>query len=246
MITARQSEKAMPTTIEKGDAKPLSLATNTKPAVAPAAGAIRAADWTTAPPRPVEPDFRAEIRCVLASIAQSPPLVGVGSVTLRSRLAFPCAPVGELQVPIPGVLDGIVDLFDQGALLDPHRRGSRKGLLPVLDVAGDLVLGEPLAAELDELHRGHGAGVDALDQADVGLDLLAAELVGHGDDRGLQHLGMRSQHVLDLGRRDVLPGPAHDVLLAAEEVEEPLLIATRQVTAVKPALGEGLRGGIGA
>src|SRR5579884_1061394 len=62
MTTARQSENRSDTTIANGEAKPLSLAMKTNPAVAPAAGPIRAADCTTAPPRPVEPPRSAEMR----------------------------------------------------------------------------------------------------------------------------------------------------------------------------------------
>jgi hypothetical protein len=44
MTTAKHRQKNIPTTITNGEAKPLSLETKTNPAVAPAAGAMSAAD----------------------------------------------------------------------------------------------------------------------------------------------------------------------------------------------------------
>ena len=56
--------------------------------------------------------------------------------------------------------------------------GRARKLRAVLDVARHLVLGKALAAELDQRGRGNRVGRGLLDQADVGLDLLAAKLVG--------------------------------------------------------------------
>ena len=75
---------------------------------------------------------------------------------------------------------------------------------------------------------------------DDGLDRLAPLLVRDADDRGGRHPGMRGEHVLDLAREDVEPTRDDHVLLAVDDVEEPLVVAPRDVSGVQPAVREQL------
>src|SRR5207244_4711038 len=138
------------------------------------------------------------------------------------------------------------ELSGSFALLPPTRRRPRERLCQVPDVARYLVLGEPLAAVADEIGRADLGRARLVDEGDVGLHLLAAQLVGNWQHRRFQDPRVRAQDVLDLGRRDVLPGAADDVLPSSEEVEEAALVAAREIAALKPAVAHRLLGRLGA
>src|SRR4051812_7814890 len=119
-----------------------------------------------------------------------------------------------LRLPVPGAGDEVVLRLEE-LLAHAQRRRALEVRVAVFDVARHLVLGESIGAVADDL-----LGRDRLPVRGqhVRLDLLAAQLVGDGDDRDVLHLGVRADHVLDLGRRDVLAAAADDVLLASDEV----------------------------
>ena len=87
-------------------------------------------------------------------------------------------------------------------------------------VLGVLNLASLSRAEGQDLRGQLVVGLDALGRLDHRLDLLAPVLVGDAEDGGVAHLGVREQHVLDLGRVDV--GAARDdhvdLAVAQEEV----------------------------
>src|SRR5271155_548097 len=74
--------------------------------------------------------------------------------------------------------------------------------------------------------------------------LLAHHLVRHPDGRGLAHTGCARERVLDLDRVHVLPAPVDHVLLAIDDVDQPVLVDPREVTGPKPAIHERLRRGL--
>src|SRR4029077_7185500 len=74
--------------------------------------------------------------------------------------------------------------------------------------AGDLEVGELLAAEVAELVGGAGR---ATAQHHVGVRGLAPALAGDADDAGLEDRGMAEQHPLHLHGRDVLAAGDDDV-----------------------------------
>ena len=71
--------------------------------------------------------------------------------------------------------------------------------------------------------------------------LLAQRAVRHADQRAVGHRGMRVEHVLDLGRIDVLAAADHHVLGAVDDVDEALLVEPREVAGADPAVDEGRR-----
>ena len=44
-------------------------------------------------------------------------------------------------------------------------------------------------------------------------DFIFAQFTGHGNRRGLEHLGMRRDHLIDFRAGDILAAPADDILL---------------------------------
>ena len=69
-------------------------------------------------------------------------------------------------------------------------------------------------------------------------DDLAPALVGHADDRSLHDLRAVGQHVLELGRVDVLAAGDDHVLRAADDPVEALLVLAREVAGLEPAVCE--------
>src|SRR4029079_17125598 len=140
-----------------------------------------------------------------------------------------------LRLPIPGAGDEVAVLED--LLAHAPRRRAFEVRVAELDVPGHLVLGQPFGAVLYELG---GRDRLAVHGQHVRLDLLTAQVVRHGDHRDVLYLRVRADHVLDLGRRDVLAAAADDVLLAADEVVEAALVAAGEVAGAEPALDQHL------
>src|SRR5689334_2280316 len=85
------------------------------------------------------------------------------------------------------------------SLVELARRQPRQLVLEV-DAARALEVGEVGAAERQQLLLQRRTRLDAVDDLDDGLDLLAEVLVGHADDRRVHHLGVRDEQVLGLLR----------------------------------------------
>src|SRR6266566_2311228 len=102
-----------------------------------------------------------------------------------------------------------------------------------------LVGGQPLPAPGDQLvlAQFHRPAHD-----DHGHDFLAEPLVGHADDGGLGHGRVGVQHVLDLARVHVVPAADDELLLPADDEQEPVLVEVAEVAGVQPGAGEGLGG----
>ena len=67
---------------------------------------------------------------------------------------------------------------------------------------------------------------------------LVADGVGLADHGGLEHAGVRRQHLLDLDRRHVLAGHLQHVGTAAVEGEPPGGVASGAITGEEPAVAE--------
>src|SRR3984885_8925922 len=75
-------------------------------------------------------------------------------------------------------------------------------------------------------------------------DRLAPLVVGHADDGDRADRGVREQALLDLQRVDVLPAGDDHVLLAVDQVEQPVGVKRADVAGVAPAVAQDLgRGG---
>src|SRR5689334_2633040 len=93
--------------------------------------------------------------------------------------------------------------------------GVSRQLADEVDVARELERGEPWAQPGAELI---GPSHGALGEYQPGRAGLAPPLVGHADDRGLGHVGMLVEHVLDLGGVHVLAAADVHVL---DPVDDP-------------------------
>ncbi len=71
------------------------------------------------------------------------------------------------------------------------------------DIARHLEGGEALFAVVEQRLQREGGGVDARLQLEIGLDLLLAQRIGHGNDCGLLDLRQFFQHRLHLPGGDV-------------------------------------------
>ncbi len=80
---------------------------------------------------------------------------------------------------------------------------------------------------------------------DVGLHRLTRAMVLDADDARLGHRGMRGQHVLDLGRKDVEAGHDHEVLRPVDEIDEAVVVGRRHVAGQQPTVVEDGRAGSG-
>src|SRR3954453_20566757 len=76
-------------------------------------------------------------------------------------------------------------------------------------------------------------------------DLLAHHVVGDADRDNLADAGRAGQRALDLDRVDVLAAAVDHVLLAIDDVEQPVLVDPAEVAGVQPAADEGLLRGVG-
>src|SRR5215213_2470092 len=92
----------------------------------------------------------------------------------------------------------------QQALVELAGRQPRE-LVDEVNGARALEGGQVGAAEREELLLELRSGGDSLHHLDDGLDLFAEVLVGHADDRCVEHLGMGDQQVLGLLGIDVHP-----------------------------------------
>jgi len=70
-------------------------------------------------------------------------------------------------------------------------------------------------------------------------------MVGKADHGRILDGVVRAQKILDLHRIDVLAARDDDVLFAVHEIDEAVLVRTRHVARVKPAVFEDLGGGLG-
>ena len=97
------------------------------------------------------------------------------------------------------------------------------------------------AAPLDEIDE-LGLGDISLERDEGGAD-LAEPSIGHAHDLRSRDRGMRQQHLLDLGRGDVLATDAEDVLGAADHAQATVLGQHADIAGAQPAvLGEHLGG----
>ena len=76
--------------------------------------------------------------------------------------------------------------------------------------------------------------------------LFAQLLVRQADQRGVGHRRMVVEHVLDLGRIDVLTPADDHVFRPVDDIAEPLVVEPREVAGADPAVGEGRRSGFGS
>src|SRR5579871_765815 len=109
--------------------------------------------------------------------------------------------------------------------------GEQRERLDLLDPLRPL---EPGHAPL--LHPRAAPGkVERLRRDDERADALAEAVVGIADDDGVVHGRVGFEHALHLGGGDVLPAPDDDVLDAAGDGEEALLIEEPEVARAVPA-----------
>ncbi len=107
-------------------------------------------------------------------------------------------------------------------------------LLDLVQLLGDLVVGEFLAARREQRLR-----VEALLRRDDERDRhLAEDVVRLADDRAVGDARHPPQHVLDLARVDVLPTPDDHFLDAAGDGEVPGAVTAGQVTGAVPAVAQ--------
>ena len=82
-------------------------------------------------------------------------------------------------------------------------------------------------------------------QDDEGVHELAAVAVGHADDRGLEHVRVLLQHILDLARVDVEATDEDHLFLPSADEEVAVVVELANVAGVQPAvvkrLGRGRR-----
>src|SRR5262245_48188440 len=109
----------------------------------------------------------------------------------------------------------------------PGQRG------PDLDDAGNLEIGDPAAAELDDLGL-----VAGLREHDDGLDQLVAVVAVHAHDRGLAHLRMCLQQLLDLVRIDLEASAIDEERLPALEIEPAGAVLAADVSREEAAVAE--------
>ena len=65
--------------------------------------------------------------------------------------------------------------------------------------------------------------------------------VGNADRRGFEHRRVREQRFVDLARRDVLAALDDELLDAAGDEEEAVVVAVAQVAGAQPAAGVSAR-----
>ena len=111
-----------------------------------------------------------------------------------------------------------------------------------LDPLRHLEAGERLGAVAAQLVRGHLRA--AFEHDDRGHRLLPLGVLA-ADHGGVGHLGVAQQHLLDLGRDDVLAAADDQVVEPVLDVEEAFLIDFAEVAGVQPAVGVGAAGGDG-
>ena len=76
---------------------------------------------------------------------------------------------------------------------------------------------------------------------DIGLDLLAAQLVGDRDDRALRAPSGCERSTPSTSAAEMFsPDAANDLLLAADEIEQAALVAPHDVARMVPATAIGL------
>src|SRR5437870_4152224 len=104
--------------------------------------------------------------------------------------------------------------------------GITRDLGDEVDGARALVVGETLAAEIDDVVRGR---VRAVFQLHDGLQLLAPLLVRDADHRDVEHRGVLVDDLLDLRGIDVDAAGDHHVGLAVDDVEVVVLVEIAHV-----------------
>src|ERR687898_2217256 len=158
----------------------------------------------------------------------------------RQRSAMPPSPpprVGGIRAA-----RGPGDVVAQQVLHHLPGRVARQ-LVDEGDLPRALVVREVLGAErLELVALDVGVGL----AHDEGGDVLTEHVVRYGDDRGLTHRRVFEDHALDVGRVHVVPAADDEVLLASDEVEEPVVVEVAEVAAAQPAVTRpGARGGVG-
>ena len=88
--------------------------------------------------------------------------------------------------------------------------------------------------------RGQRVSVGVGVERHRGAHQLAVLLVGHTEARGIDDCRVRAQHVLDLGRRDVLSTAEDHLLQAADEGEVAVPVYRAQIAGAEPAIDEPL------
>ena len=74
------------------------------------------------------------------------------------------------------------------------------------------------------------------------MDPVAPFLVGKSDDRGFDDALAGEQHVLHFARIDVVAAGNQHVVLAVDQIEEPVLVHVADVARVQPPASKGSRG----
>src|SRR4029453_7170410 len=121
--------------------------------------------------------------------------------------------------------------------------GVTRQLVDEGDLSRALVVGEVVGAERLELVAADG-GIGLAH--DKGGAVLAEHVVRDADDRGLSHLWVLEDHALDIRRVHVVSAPNDEVLLAPDEVQEPVVVEVAEVSAAQPTVTRpGTRGGVG-
>src|SRR5712691_3284847 len=78
----------------------------------------------------------------------------------------------------------------------------------------------------------------------VAHDLLAVDLVRHADRGGIEHVGMLEQDLVDLERRDVHAPADDEVLGAAADPDEPILVHDREIAGFDARAADRLDGAV--
>src|SRR5918994_6958886 len=101
------------------------------------------------------------------------------------------------------------------------------------DLPRALVVREVLGAErLELVALDVGVGL----AHDKGGDVLTEHVVRYADDRGLAHRRVFEDHALDVSRVHVVPAADDEVLLASDEVEEPVVVEVAEVSTAQPTV----------
>src|SRR5579863_42925 len=85
-------------------------------------------------------------------------------------------------------------------------------------------------------------GLESLLESNEGTDGIPQNRVRHADHRSLCDFGMRTQHILDLARTDLLAARLDDVVSSSNKIQVALVIGTEEIPGMQNLLsGEWTR-----
>src|SRR6516162_10884992 len=154
-------------------------------------------------------------------------------------------------ISMPSVLDPVEAAAAQIAalglqsLLRDLRRGGQREAVVEGEIARHLEGRQLALAMLDQPLQQLRRWRASLPQHNAGLHLLAADLVGHGDDGGFPYLEKGVEDAFQLPGSDVLAAPAHHVLEAPDDIEEAPFVLAEEIAGPEPVAMEGGRRGLG-